>query len=360
MSDGPRPKGHPSLPPKKLAVVIANLGTPDGTGYWPMRRYLSEFLSDKRVVDLPAWKWQPILQGIILTIRPGRSGAKYRSIWNWERDESPLLTITRAQADALRTRLTARFGGDILVDFAMRYGNPSVSSVITRVQAEGADRILFVPLYPQYAAPTTASANDQAFRALMKMNWQPALRTAPPWFDQPGYIRVLAQSVRDCLGAAQPEALVASYHGVPERFLLAGDPYHCQCLKTTRLLGEALDWPGVPLLSAFQSKFGREKWLGPATIDLVRQLARDGRKHIAVLAPAFVSDCVETLEELGIEVRDAFIREGGREFTYIPCLNDRPDHIDFLAGLIEGELSGWISPVQDAFGSSSPTLAGSG
>ena len=344
MTTGPLPIDHPTVKHAKIGVLIANLGTPDATDYWSMRRYLSQFLSDKRVVDLPSWKWQPILQGIILSIRPTKSGAKYRSIWNMDRNESPLLTITRAQSEKIATEIAARHGEDIIVDFCMRYGNPSTDSTIRRMVEQGCHRILFFPLYPQYSAPTTATANDQAFRTLMQLNWQPALRTAPAYFDTPAYIDVLARSIEAAL-PDKPQALIASYHGVPERYLLAGDPYHCQCLKTSRLLRERLGWADTPILSAFQSRFGREKWVGPATIDLVQDLAAKGTKNIAVIAPAFSSDCVETLEEIDMEIRHAFVKAGGELFTYVPCLNDSEGHIKFLAGTIEKELGGWINPV---------------
>lgn len=341
MNTGLLPPDHPTITKPKIGVLIANLGTPDATDYWSMRRYLSQFLSDKRVVDLPSWKWQPILQGIILSIRPTKSGVKYRSIWNKDRNESPLLTTTRAQSEKIAAEITALHGDEIIVDFCMRYGNPSTDSAIRRMVELGCQRILFFPLYPQYAAPTTATANDQAFRTLIQLNWQPAFRTAPVYFDLPAYIDVLARSIETAL-PNKPQALIASYHGVPERYLLAGDPYHCQCLKTTRLLRERLKWAETPILSAFQSRFGREKWVGPATIDLVRELAAKGTKDIAIVAPAFSSDCVETLEEIDMEIRHAFIAAGGETFTYVPCLNDSAGHIEFLVGAIERELGGWI------------------
>ncbi|MGQ4878788.1 ferrochelatase [Billgrantia sp. LNSP4103-1] len=339
------PAEHPAIPRSKIGVVLANLGTPDGTDYWSMRRYLSEFLSDKRVVDYASWKWQPLLQLVILSRRPFKSGEAYRSIWNTERNESPLLTITREQTRKLAEALRARHGERVQVDFCMRYGNPSTDSVLRRMQAEGCERILFFPLYPQYASPTTATANDQAFRTLMKLKWQPALRTVPAYFDHPAYLEALASSVREAYAAAEtpPEVLVASYHGVPKRFLHEGDPYHCQCQKTTRLLRERLGWEESAIQTAFQSQFGPEEWVGPQTVDHVAALARQGRKHIAVVSPAFASDCVETLEEINEEIRDSFLAAGGERFTYIPCLNDRDDHIDALLAIAENELGGWLS-----------------
>lgn len=338
------PADHPPVARPKVGVVLANLGTPDATDYWSMRRYLNEFLSDKRVVDYPDWKWQPLLQLIILSRRPFKSGEAYRGIWNTEKNESPLLTITREQTRKVAAGLHEQYGDDVMVDFCMRYGNPSTDSVLTRMQAAGCERILFFPLYPQYASPTTATANDQAFRTLMTLKWQPAIRTVPAYFEHPAYLDALANSVREVYDAAEapPEVLVASYHGVPKRYLLEGDPYHCQCQKTTRLLRERLGWAEASIQTAFQSKFGPEEWVGPATVEHVAELARQGKKHIAVVSPAFSSDCVETLEEIEEEIRDAFIEAGGETFTYIPCLNDRDDHIAALLAVIGNELGGWV------------------
>ncbi len=340
---GHRPADHPTVKPRKIGVLIANLGTPDGTDYKSMRRYLNEFLSDRRVIDYPAWKWQPILQGIILTVRPNKSGAAYKSIWNEELDEGPLLTITRNQTDKIRAAL-ADLGDQIVVDFCMRYGNPSTDAAIRRLKDQGCDRILFFPLYPQYAAPTTATANDHAFRTLMKMNWQPAIRTVPHYFEDDAYLDALANSVREAYDSMdqKPDHLVCSYHGVPLRYLMDGDPYHCQCQKTTRLLTERLGWGSDHLITTFQSKFGPEEWVGPATVDHVAELAQRGKKNIAVIAPAFSADCLETLEEINEEIRESFEHAGGETFTYIPCLNDRDDHITALTGIIRNELKGWI------------------
>lgn len=338
------PADHPRLPAAKVGVVIANLGTPDATDYWSMRRYLSEFLSDRRVIDYPAWKWQPLLQAMVLTKRPFSSGANYRKIWNAERNESPLLTTTRAQAAGVAAALAARYGDRVIVDFAMRYGNPSTPSVIGRLQAEGCERILFFPLYPQYSAPTTATANDQAFRALMALRWQPAFRTVPAYYDHPLYVEALAQSVEAAYARLdrRPDLLVTSYHGMPERYLAEGDPYHCQCRKTTRLLGERLGWPEAEVVVSFQSKFGPEEWLKPYTVEEVARRARAGQRHVAVIAPAFSSDCVETLEEIEGEIRESFLHAGGEEFTYIPCLNADPAHIAMMAAIVERELGGWV------------------
>lgn len=335
---------HPAIPPARIGVVLANLGTPDATDYWSMRRYLNEFLSDRRVIDYPRWKWQPILQLMILSKRPFTSGAAYRGIWNNEANESPLLTTTRAQAAAVAERMAALHGDRVVVDFAMRYGNPSTPSVIARLKAQGCERIVFFPLYPQYSAPTTATANDQAFRALMEMNWQPSIRTVPAYFEHPLYIEALARSVERAYAglAERPDVLVTSYHGVPERYLREGDPYHCQCWKTTRLLRERLGWGPDEIVVAFQSKFGPEEWVKPYTVEEVARQAAAGRKRIAVIAPAFSSDCVETLEEINEEIRESFVHAGGQAFTYIPCLNAEPDHVDMMMAVLEREMAGWI------------------
>ncbi|TYB77717.1 ferrochelatase [Maritimibacter fusiformis] len=338
------PADHPTLPGEKIGVLIANLGTPDNHDYWSMRRYLNEFLSDKRVIDYPAWKWQPILQAIILTIRPFKSGANYRKIWNNEADESPLMTITKAQTEKLRAVLQARFGDRVMVDFAMRYGNPSTPSKVAEMVKSGCSRVLFFPLYPQYSGPTTATANDQFFRALMQETWQPAARTAPAYFDRPSYIEALAQSVERTYPteAEAPDVLVCSYHGVPERYLTEGDPYHCQCQKTTRLLRERLGWDKARVVTTFQSKFGPEEWLKPYTVEEVARLARAGKKRIAVIAPAFSSDCIETLEEIEEEIQHSFKDAGGQDFTYLPCLNDDDAHIEALAEVVVENLAGWL------------------
>ena len=332
---------HPTMPRPKIGVLIANLGTPDHYDYWSMRRYLNEFLSDKRVIDYPAWKWQPILQGIILTKRPFTSGANYKLIWNHEADESPLMTITKQQVAALRDSVAARFGDAVMVDFCMRYGNPSTPDVLDRMVKAGCDRIVFLPLYPQYAGATTATANDQLFRALMEQKYQPAVRTVPAYFDRPDYIEALAQSVERTLGGRIPQRLVASYHGMPKRYLMEGDPYHCQCQKTSRLLRERLGWPEDVIDTTFQSVFGSEEWLRPYTVEHVAELAQQGVAEIAVISPAFAADCIETLEEIQGEIREAYEHAGGKAFTYIPCLNADAAHIDVLTALIAENLAGW-------------------
>ncbi|WP_420585349.1 ferrochelatase [Ruegeria sp.] len=338
------PTDHPKVKMGRVGILLANLGTPDDYSYWPMRRYLNEFLSDQRVIDYPKWKWQPILQGIILSKRPFSSGEAYKSIWNHDKGESPLMTITKDQTAKLRDAMQARYGDQVLVDFCMRYGNPSTKSKVREMVAEGCDRILFFPLYPQYAGATTATANDQFFRALMEEAWQPASRTVPAYFDEPAYIDALAGSVERAYAAMEkkPDILVCSYHGMPERYLQQGDPYHCQCAKTSRLLKERLGWADDQLVSTFQSRFGPEEWLKPYTVDHVAELAKQGKKNIAVIAPAFSADCIETLEEINEEIKESFEEAGGETFTYIPCLNDDDSHIAALGKVIEDNLKGWL------------------
>ncbi|MCP1168800.1 ferrochelatase [Limimaricola litoreus] len=339
------PADHPALPTSRVGILVANLGTPDGTDYRSMRRYLSEFLSDRRVVDTNPLIWQPILQGIILSKRPQKSGAAYRSIWNEEMNESPLRTITRQQTDALRARFEAEYGDGVQVEFCMRYGNPSTKSVVRKMVENGCRKILFFPLYPHYAGATSATANDAFFKALSKEKWQPTARIVDPYFDRPDYIEALANSVRRAhpTPESRPEVLVCSYHGLPKRYLLEGDPYHCQCQKTTRLLREALGWEETRVVNTFQSVFGREEWLKPYTVEEVARLAKEeGVRNISVCAPAFSADCIETLEEINEEIRESFEHAGGETFTYIPCLNDHAEHIDMLERVIRENLSGWI------------------
>jgi ferrochelatase len=335
---------HPKVRFGKVGILLANLGTPDDYTYWPMRRYLSEFLSDKRVVDYSAWLWQPLLQGIILSKRPFSSGKAYESIWNHEAGESPLLTITKDQTKAIKAQMHAQFGDRVEVDFCMRYGNPSTKSKVREMVENGCDRILFFPLYPHYAGATSATANDQLFRALMEEKWQPSVRTVPAYYDQPSYIDALAKSVEEAYSKLdhRPDVLVTSYHGVPKRYLMEGDPYHCQCQKTSRLLRERLGWDEGAIKTTFQSKFGPEEWLQPYTVEEVARLAEAGHKRIAVIAPAFSADCIETLEEINEEIKESFEEAGGEAFTYIPCLNDQPAHIAALSHVITENLKGWV------------------
>ncbi len=340
------PADHPKVKFGKVGILLANLGTPDNYDYWSMRRYLNEFLSDRRVIDYSPWLWQPLLQLIILTKRPFSSGKAYASIWNHDAGESPLATITKAQTEKMRAMLTSRFGDDVVVDYAMRYGNPSTKSKVDELVAQGCTKILFFPLYPHYAGATSATANDQFFRSLMNIKWQPTVRTVDPYYENPMYIEALAQSVERAYADLEdrPDVLVASYHGVPKRYLMEGDPYHCQCQKTSRLLRERLGWSETEIVTTFQSRFGPEEWLKPYTVEEVARLAEAGKKKIAVIAPAFSADCIETLEEINEEIRESFEHAGGEQFTYIPCLNDDDAHIQALAQVVEDNLAGWITP----------------
>ncbi|MFT3888127.1 MAG: ferrochelatase [Arachnia sp.] len=331
--------------PAKVGVLFANLGTPSGTDYWSMRRFLGEFLSDQRVVDLPRWKWQPILQLMVLTRRPFTSGHAYRAVWNTEADESPMLTISKRQLAALRAAAAERFGDDVLVDLCMRYGEPSTSGAVRRLVDAGCTRLLFVPLYPQYAGATWATANDALFRALQDLRRQPAVRVAPEYYERPGYIAALAASVERAYAEMErrPDVLVASYHGLPRRHIEEGDPYLEHCLGTSRLLAERLGWGDGEIHTTFQSVFGREEWLKPYTIEHVAELAAEG-KRIAVISPAFAADCVETLDEIDKLIRHAYEDAGGPEFHYVACLNDDAAHIEALIDVVAENLSGWVAP----------------
>lgn len=331
-----RPASHPAVPEPRIGVLLINLGTPDAPTPGAVRRYLREFLSDRRVVEIPPAVWQPILHGVILRTRPKKSAHAYEQIWTDA--GSPLAAITRAQAEAL----AGAFGPQVLVDHAMRYGKPAIADRIAAMKEQGCERILLAPLYPQYCAATTATANDEAFRALAAMRWQPAVRTLPPYFDDQHYITALKQSVEAQLAALDfaPDALIASFHGMPERTLHLGDPYHCHCRKTARLLSEAM---GREVMVTFQSRFGRAKWLEPYTDATLASLPGEGRKKVAILAPGFAADCLETLEELAIRGRESFEAAGGERFAYLPCLNASPGGIDMLRAIIGTELEGWLS-----------------
>jgi protoporphyrin/coproporphyrin ferrochelatase len=338
----PRPADHPPVKSGRIGVLLMNLGTPEATDYWSMRRYLKEFLSDRRVIETSRLIWWPILNLLILTTRPGRKGRDYATIWNNVRNEGPLKTITRDQAEAL----AGEFGADgrISVDWAMRYGSPPVAERLQALLDDGCDRILLVPLYPQYAAATSATACDQAFRTLMTMRWQPAVRVSPPYHDDPVYIDALAASMKRELARlpAEPEVILVSFHGVPRSYLLKGDPYHCHCVKTWRLLREAFGWPAERFRMSFQSRFGNEEWLKPYTDETVKGLAESGVKSMAIVAPGFSADCLETLEELNGENREIFLHHGGETFAYLPCLNASEDGMRVIRHLVERELKGWL------------------
>ena len=347
MSFRPEP-AHRHGQPARTAVLLVNLGTPDEPTAPALRRYLAEFLSDPRVVEIPRLAWLPILHGIILRVRPAKSAAKYRSIWMPE--GSPLAVWTARQAQALQQLMDAR-GHHVLVRQAMRYGQPSIASVLDELRAAGATRVLVLPMYPQYAAATTGSVADSVHRWALQARWVPELRSVGQYHDDPGYIDALAATLRRHWAQHEPgERLVLSFHGVPERSLHLGDPYHCQCHVTARLLRERLGLPAERVLVTFQSRFGKAKWLEPYTEPTVRELATQGVKRIDVLCPGFAADCLETLEEIGQEVRDAFTECGGEDFHYVPCLNAEPEWIDALATLAERHLQGWDTlraPVTD-------------
>ncbi len=339
---GPLPPEHPAVKIGKVGVLIVNLGTPDGYDKKSMYRYLREFLSDKRVIEWPKLIWYPILYGIVLNVRPKKSGAAYKTIWNEELDESPLRTFTRSQSDKLTDAMKGN--ENIVVDWAMRYGNPSIQSKLEHLKEQGCDRLLIFPLYPQYSATTTATVNDKVFDCLMKMRWMPAVRTVPPYHDEPVYIKALAASIEQALETMpkKPEKILASYHGIPVSYFKKGDPYHCHCHKTTRLLREELGMSEDYLMTTFQSRFGPEDWLEPYTDKTIEKLAEEGVKDIAAFNPGFSVDCLETLEEIAGEGEEIFHEHGGDNFTHISCLNDSKEGMDVIETLVRRELSGWL------------------
>lgn len=334
------PPGHPPVKTPKVGVLLLNLGTPDATDYWSMRRYLSEFLSDQRVIETNPLIWQPILQGIILSVRPQKSGANYERIWDKDANDSPLRVIARRQAD----KLQARLGNGVQVAIGMRYGNPSTEAGLKELQEAGCTRILLAPLYPQYSATTTGTANDKAFDVLKTLRWQPAIRTLPPYFETDAYVAALAKSIADGVASLDftPDVVLTSYHGMPVTYLEAGDPYHCQCLKTTRLVREHLGWPADKLKVTFQSRFGPAKWLEPYTDETLMALPKEGKTKVAICAPAFSVDCIETLEEIAITGHEQFEHAGGERYAYIPCLNDTDPGMDMLESVVRNELLGWV------------------
>lgn len=330
-----RPADHPPVPAPRTGILLVNLGSPDAPTPEAVKIYLKEFLSDPRVVEIPPILWQPVLRGFVLTTRPRRSAHAYQQVWTPE--GAPLTVITRRQAEAMQQRLEP----GIRVDWAMRYGSPSIETGMNALKAGGCDRILVAPLYPQYSGATTATVIDMVGRSLSAMRWQPAIRTLPPYFDHPAYIAALASSLEQSLASLDfvPDVVLASFHSMPERTLLLGDPYHCQCRKTARLLGEAV---GRELVVSFQSRLGRAKWLEPATDATLEALPGKGARKVAVIAPGFSADNLETLEEIAIRGKESFIAAGGTHFTYIPCLNDSPPGLDMLEDLLLRELAGWM------------------
>ena len=327
----------------RIGVLLVNLGTPDSTGYWAMRRYLKEFLSDRRVIEENRLKWWLVLNLIILTVRPGRKGRDYDKIWNRERNESPLRTITRSQSDKLE-EIMEKLDRRVRVDWAMRYGNPSISSRLEALAAQDCGRILIVPLYPQYAAATTATVCDEAFRSLSAMRFQPTLRVAAPYYAEPVYIDALASSLNATVAklSFRPEVIVASYHGMPEDYVDKGDPYFRHCSETTTLLRKKLKLDDERLIMTFQSRFGTAEWIKPYTDATVKSLAERGVKNLAVITPGFSSDCLETLEEIAMENAEIFRHAGGENFAAIPCLNDTPAGMAVIRDIVTRELRGWL------------------
>lgn len=337
---GPLPPGHRPVSRPRVGVLLVNLGTPEATDYWSMRSYLKEFLSDRRVVEMNRILWWLILNGIVLTFRPRRSGHAYDKIWNRERNESPLKTITRAQAEKLASKL----GGSVTVDWAMRYGQPAIAARLQTMKEQGCERILVWPLYPQYSATTTASVMDALGWALEKMRWQPAIRVVPPYFAESEYVDAIAASLDEHVKSLswKPQRILMAFHGLPKEYLDKGDPYHCQCQKTARLVRERLGFSTEFLQVVFQSRFGGAEWLKPYAQDTVEALPAQGIRRLAVISPGFAADCVETLEELAIGLKEKFLDKGGENFAVAPCLNDSQRSMAMLSTIVKRELGGWI------------------
>jgi len=336
------PPGHPPIPARKTGLLLINLGTPEATDFFSMRRYLKEFLSDRRVIEVNRVLWWLILNGVILNIRPSRSGHAYDKIWNREKNESPLKTFTRAQTEKLAVALNEP---NLVVDWAMRYGFPSIKEKLRTLKDQGCDRILLFPLYPQYSAATTATALDAAYQEFQKMRWQPAIRTVPPYFDQLSYVEAISNSLSAYMKNLpwKPDKVLIAFHGLPREYLDKGDPYHCHCMKTARLVREKLKLSPDFAQVVFQSRFGRAEWLKPYAQEIVEALPAQGVKNLLMISPGFASDCVETLEELAIGLKETFTEHGGQNFAVVPCLNDSKPSIDMLAALARNELQGWLS-----------------
>ena len=325
-------KNHPEVKFGKTGVLLINLGTPDSTGWWDIRKYLKEFLSDRRVIEVNPIIWKIILNLFILTFRPSKTSKAYKKIWMKEKNMSPLRYYTEMQTKKLNEKIGNK---DVIIDYAMRYGNPSIKSKINSLKENGCENLVILPLYPQYAAPTTATVCDEVYRSLSGMRWQPSLQIIPHYESEPIYIDALSKSINKKLDQInwKPDIIMASYHGIPKKYFEKGDPYHCYCHKTTRLIKENIG-PKIPIMTTFQSRFGPEKWLQPYTDKTLEKLPKEGKKNILVICPGFASDCVETLEEISIEGKASFIDEGGENFEFVPCLNDNEDHISLLKHLI--------------------------
>tara|TARA_B100000963_G_scaffold337048_1_gene332674 strand:+ start:203 stop:1207 length:1005 start_codon:yes stop_codon:yes gene_type:complete len=327
------PRSHPKIPNSKTGILLINLGTPDSTEWLDIRKYLKEFLSDQRVIEVNPLVWKIILNLFILTFRPSKTAKAYKEIWMNKENMSPLRYFTIKQAEKLSKKIKNK---NTFIDYAMRYGNPSIESKILELQTKGCERLVILPLYPQYAAATTATVCDQVYRTLMKIRWQPSLQIIPHYESEPLYIKALAKSVKKKMSKIKwrPDLIVASYHGIPKKYFEKGDPYHCYCLKTTRLLVEELNVK-VPIVSTFQSRFGPDEWLQPYTDKTLEALPKEGKKKILIICPGFASDCVETLEEISIQGKESFKESGGEKFEMIPCLNDNPDHIILFEHLVK-------------------------
>ena len=329
-------KDHPKINFGKTGILLVNLGTPDSTSWLDIRKYLKEFLSDRRVIEVNPIIWQIILNLFILTFRPSKTAKAYKEIWMEKENMSPLRYYTQKQTQKLREIIT---NPKTEIDFAMRYGNPSIKSVMNKLQANGCERLIVLPLYPQYAAATTATVCDEVYRCLMKMRWQPSLQIIPHYESNPLYINALVNSIEKKITEInwQPDLIIASYHGIPKKYFEKGDPYHCYCHKTTRLMKEKFD--KVPIETTFQSRFGPQEWLQPYTDKTLESLPKTGKKNILVICPGFSSDCVETLEEISIQGKESFLNSGGTNFDVIPCLNDNEDHIKLLNNLVQGHIT---------------------
>ena len=326
------PQKHPKIPSSKTGILLINLGTPDTTNWWDIRKYLKEFLSDRRVIEVNPVLWQTILNLFILTFRPSKTAHAYKKIWRKDTNESPLLYFTRNQAK----KLNSKIGNDkIVVDFAMRYGNPGIRYKLNLLKEKGCENIIILPLYPQYAAATTATVCDEVYRSLMSMRWQPSLQVIPHYEGEPIYIEALIKSIKKKLGSInwKPDLIISSYHGIPKKYFDKGDPYHCYCHKTTRLMKE--DFKEIEIRTTFQSRFGPQEWLTPYTDKTLEKLPGEGIKNLLVICPGFASDCVETLEEIDIQGRESFLQNGGENFDLIPCLNDSVDHINLFEKLVK-------------------------
>jgi len=326
---------HPKVNYGKTGVLLINLGTPDSTGWWDIRKYLKEFLSDRRVIEVNPFLWQIILNLFILTFRPSKTAKAYKEIWMNDKNMSPLRYYSMMQTQKLSKKFNIE---NLIIDFAMRYGSPSINGKIKDLKEKGCENLIILPLYPQYASPTTATVCDEVFRSLMKLRWQPSLQIVSHYEENPLYIDAIVNSIKKKISEVnwKPDLIVASYHGIPKKYFDKGDPYHCYCMKTTRLLKEKFN--SIEIMTTFQSRFGPQEWLTPYTDKTLEEIPKQGKKNILVICPGFASDCVETLEEIAIQGKETFVDAGGENFDLIPCLNDNEDHINLLKNLVDSYL----------------------